>query len=105
MTVNYRLGALGFLAHPALDAEDHLVANYGLMDQQQSLKWVQSNIAAFGGNPNNITVFGECAGAIAIYTHLVSPLAAGLFQKAIIESGAPADEPLDTAEGRRHRFG
>lgn len=100
VTVNYRLGALGFMAHPALDAEDHPFANYGLMDQQQALRWVQSNIAAFGGNPNNVTVFGESAGAIAIYTHLVSPMASGLFQKAIIESGAPADEPLDVAEGR-----
>ena len=98
VTVNYRLGALGFFAHPALDAEDHVVANYGLLDQQQSLKWVQQNIASFGGNPNNITVFGESAGAIAIYAHLVSPMANGLFQKAIIESGAPADETLATAE-------
>ncbi len=98
VTVNYRLGALGFLAHPALDAEDHLAANYGLMDQQQSLRWVRDNIAAFGGDPDNVTVFGESAGAIAIYTHIVSPMAVGLFQKAIIESGAPADETLETAE-------
>ncbi|MCB9993499.1 MAG: carboxylesterase family protein [Hyphomicrobiaceae bacterium] len=98
VTVNYRLGSLGFFAHPALDAEDHVVANYGLLDQQQALKWLQANIASFGGNPNNLTVFGESAGAIAIYTHLVSPLASGLFQKAIIESGAPADEPLSVAE-------
>ncbi len=98
VTVNYRLGALGFFAHPALDAEGHLSANYGLMDQQQSLRWVRDNIAAFGGDPNNVTVFGESAGAIAIYAHLVSPMAAGLFQKAIIESGAPADETLATAE-------
>ncbi|WP_412065785.1 carboxylesterase/lipase family protein [Rhizobium sp. SYY.PMSO] len=98
VTVNYRLGALGFFAHPALDAEDHVVANYGLLDQQQSLRWVRDNIAAFGGNPNNVTIFGESAGAIGIYTHIVSPMAAGLFQKAIIESGAPADEALQTAE-------
>lgn len=98
VTVNYRLGALGFLAHPALDAEDHVVANYGLLDQQQSLRWVRDNIAPFGGNPNNVTIFGESAGAIGIYTHIVSPMAAGLFQKAIIESGAPADEALQAAE-------
>jgi para-nitrobenzyl esterase len=98
VTVNYRLGALGFFAHPALDAEDHVVANYGLLDQQQSLRWVRDNIAAFGGNPDNVTVFGESAGAIGIYAHIVSPMAAGLFQKAIIESGAPADETLQTAE-------
>ena len=98
VTVNYRLGALGFFAHPALDAEGHVSANYGLLDQQQSLRWVRDNIAAFGGDPDNVTVFGKSAGAIAIYTHLVSPMAAGLFQKAIIESGAPADETLQTAE-------
>ncbi|TCR74814.1 carboxylesterase family protein [Rhizobium sp. BK376] len=98
VTVNYRLGALGFFAHPALDAEDHAVANYGLLDQQQSLRWVRDNIASFGGNPDNVTIFGESAGAIAIYAHIVSPMAAGLFQKAIIESGAPADQTLQTAE-------
>ena len=98
VTVNYRLGALGNFAHPALDAEDHLAANYGLMDQQEALRWVRANIAAFGGNPTNVTVFGESAGAIAIYTHLVSPLAAGLFQRAIIQSGAPADITLAKAE-------
>ncbi len=98
VTVNYRLGALGFFAHPALDAEDHVIANYGLLDQQQSLRWVRDNIAAFGGNPDNVTIFGESAGAIAVYTHIVSPMAAGLFQKAIIESGATADETLQTAE-------
>jgi len=98
VTANYRLGALGFFAHPALDAEDHVFANYGLLDQQQSLRWVRDNIAAFGGNPDNVTIFGESAGAIAVYTHIVSPMAAGLFQKAIIESGATADETLQTAE-------
>lgn len=98
VTVNYRLGALGFFAHPALDAEDHAVGNYGLLDQLQSLRWVRDNIAAFGGDPNNVTIFGESAGAIGIYAHLVSPMAAGLFQKAIIESGATADETLQTAE-------
>ena len=98
VTVNYRLGALGFLAHPALDAEDHVVANYGLLDQQESLRWVRDNIAPFGGDPSNVTVFGKSAGAIAIDTHLASPLAAGLFQRAIVESGAPADETLSVAE-------
>lgn len=98
VTVNYRLGALGFFAHPALDAEDHVIGNYGLQDQLQSLRWVRDNIASFGGNPDNVTVFGESAGAIGIYAQIVSPMAAGLFQKAIIESGATADEPLQTAE-------
>jgi para-nitrobenzyl esterase len=100
VTINYRLGALGMLAHPALDAENHVAANYGLLDEQQALRWVRQNIAAFGGNPQNVTIFGESAGAIAIYAHLVSPMAENLFQKVIIESGAPADISLETAEGQ-----
>jgi para-nitrobenzyl esterase len=98
VTVNYRLGALGHFAHPAIDGEGHLAGNYNLMDQQLAFRWLRDNIAAFGGNPSNITIFGESAGGIAVYSHLVSPLAAGLFQKAIIESGAPADIPLAVAE-------
>jgi para-nitrobenzyl esterase len=98
VTVNYRLGALGQFAHPAIDGEGHLAGNYNLMDQQLAFKWLRDNIAAFGGNPSNITIFGESAGGIAIYSQLVSPLATGLFQKAIIESGAPADIPLAAAE-------
>ncbi len=98
VTVNYRLGALGHFAHPALDGEGHLAGNYNLMDQQLAFRWLRDNIAAFGGNPSNITIFGESAGAIAVYAHIASPLATGLFQKAIIESGAPADIPLAAAE-------
>ena len=98
VTINHRLGALGLLAHPALDQEHHLIANYGLMDQEMALKWVRQNIAGFGGDPRNVTLFGESSGGIAIYTHLVSPLSAGLFQKAIIESGAPDYITLDVAE-------
>jgi para-nitrobenzyl esterase len=87
VTVNYRLGALGFLAHPALDSEGHPFANYGVMDQQLALRWVRKNIARFGGDPRNVTIFGESAGGLDVTTHLVSPESAGLFQKAIIESG------------------
>lgn len=100
MTVNHRLGALGIFAHPALDAEYHVVANYGLLDQQESLRWVQNSVASFGGSHVNVIVFDDSAGTITIYTQLVSRLAARLFQKAIIESGAPADETLATAETR-----
>jgi para-nitrobenzyl esterase len=88
VTINYRLGLLGFFAQSSLDAEGHLNANYGLMDQQFALKWVQQNIAAFGGNPNRMTIFGESAGGQSIYANLASPRAAGLFQGAIAESGS-----------------
>ncbi|NOT53286.1 MAG: carboxylesterase family protein [Deltaproteobacteria bacterium] len=88
VTINYRLGVLGFLAHPALDAEGHLNANYGLMDQQFALKWVRRNIAAFGGDPRRVTIFGESAGGYSVYSHLASPTAARLFHRAIAQSGA-----------------
>lgn len=88
VTINYRLGGLGFFAHPALDAEGHLNANYGLMDQQFALQWVQRNIAAFGGDPKRVTIFGESAGGLSVYSNLASPTAAGLFRRAIAESGA-----------------
>ncbi len=88
VTINYRLGLLGFFAHPAIDGEGHLSGNYGFMDQQFALHWVQQNIAAFGGDPNTVTIFGESAGGESIYSNLASPTAAGLFQRAIAESGA-----------------
>jgi len=88
VTINYRLGVLGFLAHPALDSEGHLNANYGLMDQQFALQWVQWNIEAFGGDPERVTIFGESAGGLSVYSHLASPTAAGLFHRAIAQSGA-----------------
>ncbi|MDB5045433.1 MAG: hypothetical protein JWQ08_1483 [Deinococcus sp.] len=89
VTLNYRLGALGFLSLPALNAEsaDNASGNYGLLDQQAALRWVQRNVAAFGGNPGNVTVFGESAGGMSVCAQLASPQAAGLFQKAIIQSG------------------
>ena len=90
VTINYRLGMLGFFAHPALDAEGHLAGNYGFMDQQFALGWVQRNIAAFGGDPDRVTIFGESAGGLSVYSQLASPLAAGLFQQAIAQSGAYA---------------
>jgi para-nitrobenzyl esterase len=90
VTFNYRLGLLGFFAEQELDAEGHLAANYGLMDQQFALQWVKDNIAAFGGDPSRITVFGESAGGLSVYSQLASPLAAGLFIGAIAQSGAYA---------------
>jgi para-nitrobenzyl esterase len=90
VTINYRLGALGFLAHPALSGEspDHISGNYGIEDQQAALKWVRRNIRAFGGDPERVTMFGESAGGLSTFTNLVSPTAAGLFHRAIVESGA-----------------
>jgi para-nitrobenzyl esterase len=90
VTLNYRLGALGFLAHPALTGEspDRISGNYGFQDQQAALKWVQRNIRAFGGNPEKVTVFGESAGGLSTFVNLVSPAARGLFHRAIVESGA-----------------
>ncbi len=88
VAMNYRMGAMGFLGHPALAAADGSVGDYGIMDQQAALRWVKTNIAAFGGDANNVTIFGESAGGFSVLTHLASPLSAGLFNKAIIESGA-----------------
>jgi para-nitrobenzyl esterase len=90
VTINYRLGALGFLAHPALTAESvqHASGNYGIMDQQFALKWVRRNIAAFGGDPHDVTIFGESAGGLSVLANLVSPLVTEVFQRTIVESGA-----------------
>ena len=89
VTLNYRLGAFGFLAHPGLAAEspEHSSGNYGLLDQIAALKWVQRNIARFGGDPTRVTIFGESAGAMSVGSLIGSPLARGLFQRAILESG------------------
>ena len=91
VSLNYRVGRFGFFGHPALTAaatqSGDLRGNYGYMDQIAALKWVQRNIAAFGGDPTNVTVFGESAGGESIHNLVTSPLANGLFQKAINESG------------------
>lgn len=89
VSIAYRVGQLGFLAHPELSAEnpDHVSGNYGLLDQIAGLKWIQKNIAAFGGDPDKVTIFGESAGAISVSMLCASPLAKGLFRGAISESG------------------
>ncbi len=86
--MNYRLGALGFLAHPALRAEGEGSGDYALLDQQAALRWVKTNISAFGGDPANVTIFGESAGGWSVCEQLTAPGAQGLFEHAIIESGA-----------------
>ncbi|MFF8973522.1 carboxylesterase/lipase family protein [Streptomyces sp. NPDC014995] len=92
VTVNYRLGALGFLAHPALSAEsaDHASGDYGLMDQQAALHWVRRNIGAFGGDRDRVTLGGQSAGSADTCLHIASPTAKGLFHRAIQQSGACA---------------
>lgn len=91
VNINYRLGPLGFLAHPALTMEDanRSSGNYGILDQLAALQWVKKNISNFGGDPDNITIFGESAGGSDVSTLVASPLAKGLFQKAIIQSAFP----------------
>jgi para-nitrobenzyl esterase len=90
VSMNYRLGVFGFLSHPELTAESehHASGNYGLMDQTAALRWVQANIARFGGDPANVTIFGESAGSLSVRAQVASPLARGLVHKAIGESGA-----------------
>lgn len=113
VTLNYRLGHLGFFAHPALDAEypeGEKVNNFGLLDQIAALQWVRKNIAAFGGDPDNVTLFGESSGARSVLTLFASPLAKGLFNKGIVQSGytlpdTPRDKALDLGERVASHFG
>jgi para-nitrobenzyl esterase len=118
VTFNYRLGQLGFLAHPALSAEagaNEVSGNYGFLDQQAALRWVRDNISAFGGDPGNVTVFGESAGSMAVSLHLIAPESRGLFHRAILESGSStvmltplrdedARAPLQSAYSLGRRF-
>ncbi len=96
VTTNYRLGIFGFFAHPELTKESarHASGNYGLMDQIQALRWVQQNIAKFGGNPANVTIFGESAGAADVNALIASPLTKGLFVRAIAQSGPISNQTL-----------
>lgn len=100
VTINYRLGALGFLAHPALaSAPGGPSGNYGHMDQQAALRWVQRNIRRFGGDPDNVTIAGESAGALSVLVHLTSDGSRGLFDRAIVQSGSFALTQQSLAEG------
>jgi para-nitrobenzyl esterase len=102
VTINYRLGPFGYLAHPALSEESDTSGNYGLMDQIAALKWVRDNIAQFGGDPGNVTIFGESAGAQSVSEIMAAPSANGLYHKAILQSGVSSyngvhlrETPLD----------
>ena len=102
VSMNYRLGIFGFFVHPELTAESphHASGNYGLLDQAAALKWVGANIAAFGGDPSNVTIFGESAGSISVSALMASPIARGTFTKAIGESGSAFPSPDRPAESR-----
>jgi len=98
VSIAYRVGQLGFMAHPELSAEspNHVSGNYGLLDMIAALKWIKKNIAVFGGDPNKVTIFGESAGGIAVSMLCASPLAKGLFEGAISESGGSFGPPRHT---------
>ncbi|MDG9715485.1 carboxylesterase family protein [Streptomyces sp. DH24] len=97
---NYRLGAFGYFAHPGLAAESPLglSGNYGLLDQQAALRWVRENIAAFGGDPGNVTIFGESAGGGSVCQNLISPRTTGLFHRAVAQSGCGFDLPTQESQ-------
>ncbi|MCZ9342539.1 carboxylesterase family protein, partial [Streptomyces sp. TRM76130] len=102
VTLNYRLGAFGYLAHPDLAGEsaEGVSGNYGVLDQQAALRWVRDNVAAFGGDPDNVTVFGESAGGGSVCHQLVSPRAVGLFDRAIAQSGCGFALPTQESQQR-----
>lgn len=99
VSLNYRVGIFGFFSHPTINAEGHASGNYGIMDQQMALQWVQRNIENFGGDASNITVFGESAGGASVLAHMAAPSSRGLFHKVIIQSGgSPPTMPFPTIE-------
>jgi para-nitrobenzyl esterase len=106
VTVNYRVGALGFLAADALDAADnrHVSGNYGLLDVQAALRWVNRNVAAFGGDPHKITVMGESAGANLVLGLLASPASEGLFQRAIVQSSTDGAHTVPLAQAEKQTY-
>ena len=97
VTINYRLGPLGFFCLPQLAEEAGVTGNYGLYDQMTAMQWVKDNIAAFGGDPENITIMGQSAGAMSVQQHILSPLTAGLFQRAVMSSGGGVSKMLSAA--------
>ena len=104
VTINYRLGALGFLGHRQLADPDGLVGNWGIQDQVAALAWVRENIAAFGGDPDNVTIFGESAGGFSVAALLGCPAAAGLFRRAIVQSGGVHVHTVEDAERAGERL-
>ena len=99
VSLNYRVTIFGFFSHPAINTEGHTSGNYGIMDQQLALKWVQQNIENFGGDASNVTALGESAGGASVLAHIAAPSSHGLFHKAIVESGgSPPTMPFPTIE-------
>lgn len=105
VSINYRLGVLGFLAHPQLSEESpsHTSGNYGFLDQVEALRWVRRNISAFGGDPDNMTIAGESAGALSVMNLMASPMARGLFAKAIAQSSNISSAPRLTGAAHGHQ--
>jgi para-nitrobenzyl esterase len=103
VTINYRLGRLGLFAHPALSASmpGEPLANYALMDQIAALRWVRDNIAAFGGDPARVTVFGQSAGSVSVTALMAAPDARGLFSGAIAQNGAAREGAIASCAARR----
>ena len=102
VTLNYRLGPMGFVCLPQLKEEAGFTGNYGLFDQLTAIKWVRDNIAAFGGDPENMAIMGQSAGAMSVQQHCLSPLSRGLFQRAIMSSGGGVNKLLSAAPAEKH---
>jgi para-nitrobenzyl esterase len=100
VAANYRLGAFGFLGHQARSAEGKVAGNYGFLDQRAALGWVRDHIAAFGGDPGNVTLGGQSPGAVSVGLHLVSPGSQGLFHRAIMQSGFAAFRLRDQTDAQ-----
>ena len=102
VTINYRLGPMGFVCLPELKEEAGFTGNYGLYDQLTAIRWVHDNIAAFGGDPDNVTIMGQSAGAMSVQQHCLSPLSEGLFQRAVMSSGGGVSKMLSSAPAEKN---
>ena len=102
VTINYRLGPLGFACLPQLKEEAGFTGNYGLYDQMTAMQWVKDNIASFGGDPENITIMGQSAGAMSVQQHVLSPMTDGLYQKAVMSSGGGVSKMLSAAPAEKY---
>ena len=102
VTINYRLGPMGFVCLPELKAEAGFTGNYGLYDQLTTIQWVHDNIASFGGDPDNVTIMGQSAGAMSVQQHCLSPLSEGLFHKAVMSSGGGVSRMLSSSPAEKN---